>query len=94
MTYVRPDRLLFTYYFRGTFSEDSKEIDCFYDTYFKDLEFAKTNVIHASFTFIYFSYAYQDKYVRFDPLPYNLIIAFDYNGKMYASISDVDSKKY
>lgn len=79
MTYARPDRLLFTYYFRGTFSEDSKEIDCFYDTYFKDLEFVETDIVHASFTFIYFSYAYQDKYVRFDPLPYNLIIAFDYN---------------
>ena len=52
-----------------------------------------TKTIFTYITFIYFSYAYQDKYVRFDPLPYNLIIAFDYNGKMYASISDVDSKK-
>ncbi len=58
---------------------DEKEIDYFYDTYFKDLEFVETDVAHASFTFIYFSYAYQDKYVRFDPLPYNLIVAFDYN---------------
>lgn len=29
MTYVRLDRLLFTYYDRGTFSEDKKEIDYF-----------------------------------------------------------------
>lgn len=58
---------------------DKKEIDYFYDTYLKDLEFVETDVVHASFTFIYFSYTYQDKYVRFDPLSYNLIIAFDYN---------------
>ena len=93
LTYDRPDRLLFTYNSQGTFSENKEEVDYFYDTYFKDLEFVETDVVHASFTFIYFEYAYQDKYVRFDPLPYNLIIAFDYNGKMYASLGDVDSNK-